>query len=101
MSITNNKVSDFPSQHQQVNEVLILCPSRRCPRCIKITAKTKLLFEEMELPANIEIITNLKHILKFHTWILPTVIINGKIASRGIYPRKEKILKLTGDGASV
>ncbi len=55
----------------------------------------------MELPANIEIITNLKHILKFRTWILPTVIINGKIASRGIYPRKEKILKLTGDGASV
>ena len=98
MTTTDNNSTSISGQHQETVRVQILCPSRRCPRCRKITVKTKLLFEEMKLPASFEIITELKQIIKFRTWILPTVIINGKVASRGIYPRKGKILRLLGTG---
>ena len=98
MTTTNNSNLPPAEQNDTVIKVQILCPSKRCPRCKKITAKTKRVFEELGLGANFEIITELKGILKFRTWILPTVVINGKIASRGIYPHKEKILRLLKSG---
>jgi len=97
MTTAKNNDPYSAEQNSEMVKVQILCPSRRCPRCKKITAKTRQIFEELNIPANFEIITDLKSILKFRTWILPTVVINGKIASRGIYPHKEKIKKIANN----
>lgn len=43
--------------------------------------------------ADIEIITEYQEFLKHQTWILPTVIINGKIAARGYMPTKDFLFK--------
>ena len=44
--------------------------------------------------AKIEIVDSMNEILKYPTWILPTLVINGKVAARGYVPSNEVIIRL-------
>lgn len=43
--------------------------------------------------ANIEIVDSIKEFVKYKTWILPTLVINGKNVARGYVPDVEVIQK--------
>lgn len=47
---------------------------------------------ENQFDAEIVIVTGLKDFLKFNTWILPSVYVNGVKVSRGYKPRTEDII---------
>ena len=44
-------------------------------------------------PWKIEKIDSLDEMMKYPTWILPTLVINGKVAARGYVPSVKMIVK--------
>jgi disulfide oxidoreductase YuzD len=52
----------------------------------------EILLKEENVEAEIIIIDQLEEWITKHTWILPTIIVNDKIVSRGYMPEKQKIL---------
>jgi hypothetical protein len=75
------------------NKIEILCPSKKCRKCTRITNSLLTLLKNENIEAEIIIIDKLEEMLEKHTWILPTIIVNDKIVARGYLPSKEKILK--------
>ncbi len=74
----------------------ILCPSKKCHKCQKLIDSVEKIISELELDAEIEIITKLERMLNFKTWILPSLFLDKKILTRGYIPKRkdvEKILK--------
>ena len=43
--------------------------------------------------ATIEIIDSMDEILTYHTWILPTLVVNKNMVARGYVPSLQQILK--------
>lgn len=76
-----------------MNHIEILSPGKNCRRSKKIIRYVETLIENHQLEAQIEVITEAKSFLNYRTWILPTVVVNGKIVSRGYRPSEKNILK--------
>ncbi len=76
-----------------MNQIEILSPGKACHRTQKIIWHLKTFIQKHELDAEIKVITENRKFLNYNTWILPTVIINGKILSRGYRPSEKNLLK--------
>ncbi len=76
-----------------MNHIEILSPGENCRRTRKIIRYVKALMDEHKVNAEIEVITETQSFLNYRTWILPTVVVNGKIVSRGYRPSEKNILK--------
>jgi len=76
-----------------VNLIKILCPGRKCGKCRKMINCVEAVANEYGININIEIIDKIDEMIKFNTWILPTLIINGNIISRGYTPDIKLIVK--------
>jgi hypothetical protein len=74
------------------NRIEVLCPGKRCPKCMRIVSFLNNFIKDNSIKADIEIVTGLSNFLKYNTWILPSVYINGKKVSRGYNPNPEDIL---------
>ena len=77
----------------KANKVEILSPSSRCWKTRKIIKYLEKFFKENDIDFSVEIITETSKFVNYDTWILPTVLINGKIVARGYKPVKTRILK--------
>ncbi len=85
-----------------MNKIIILSAKKSCNKVKKLIQKLEDFAAMNNLKAEIEIITEFEEFLKHETWILPTVIINGKIAARGYMPTKEFLFKyLKSEAAGV
>ncbi len=74
------------------NKIEILSPGQSCLKTKKIIKKIQKLISEANLDAEIIVVSDLPKILEYETWILPTVVVNGKIVARGYKPADEVIL---------
>ncbi len=74
------------------NKIEILCPSRQCPRCKKMITYLERLIAKNNWDAKIVVVTSLKELLKFNTWILPSVFVNGAKVARGYKPIAKDIV---------
>jgi hypothetical protein len=68
------------------NEIKILCPGRKCSKCQRMISRVEEAVALSGNKANIVIVDKLEELLEYHTWILPTLIINEKIVARGYVP---------------
>ena len=75
-----------------INRIEILSPGKNCWKSKKIIQSIKKTLEEEKIEAELIIISDLKKILKYRTWILPTILINGKVIARGYNPDREIII---------
>lgn len=75
------------------HEIKILCPGRKCGKCRRMIAMVENAVEVSGVDANIEIVDSIKEFVKYKTWILPTLVINGKNVARGYVPDVEVIQK--------
>ncbi len=75
-----------------INKVKILSANTYCRRTKRIVNSLDKFFKENNIEAEFTIISNLDEILKYRTWILPTIIINETIVAKGCRPSNEKIL---------
>jgi len=76
--------------------IVILSPGTACWKSRKIIRYLDDYLKVSQIHAEIKVVHKLKEILTYRTWILPTVIINGKIIARGYKPSKQKLDKVFG-----
>ena len=80
------------------NEIKIFCPKKKCGKCTRLFARVEEAIKISGQSWKIEKVDSLDEVMKYPTWILPTLVINGKIAARGYVPSVKMIVKkLTAD----
>ncbi len=75
------------------NKIEILCPRRSCPKCRKLIRFLEDQIEEHQWDAELVIVSKWSEFLKFRTWILPSVFVNGVKVSRGYQPKTKDIIE--------
>ena len=75
------------------NRIEILSPGKSCRRTQKIIRYLEYTVKKHHVDADVVVITEALSFLNYRTWILPTVVINGKILARGYRPSEKNILK--------
>lgn len=73
-------------------EIVILCPGTRCRKCRKMIQAVNETILESGLETDLKIIDQIEELVKFNTWVLPALVVNGKMIARGYTPEKAKIL---------
>ena len=76
-----------------INRIEILSPGPGCWKTKRIIRSIQSVLEKHHVNHELVIITDQDSFINYNTWILPTVIINNKVVSRGYKPMKEKVLK--------
>jgi len=76
-----------------MNKIEILSPGKGCKRTQKIIKWVKNILDTNKVEYELEIITEQKRFTNYQTWILPTLIINGKIVARGYKPMEKKLFE--------
>ena len=72
-------------------EIRVLGPG--CPRCHEVEKRTRDVLAEMDLPADLQLITDITKITEYKIFSTPGVVINGVIKSQGKIPSKAEIKK--------
>jgi hypothetical protein len=73
------------------NEIKILCPGRKCGKCRRMIARVEEALKLSGIQSEIQIVDTLEEMLQYHTWILPTLVINDNMVARGYIPSVQKI----------
>lgn len=68
------------------HDIRILCPGRKCGKCRRMIARVEEAVEVEEVDADIQIVNSFGELVKYKTWILPTLIVNNEIVARGYIP---------------
>lgn len=74
------------------NEIKILCPGRKCGKCHRLIFQVEEAVKLSPSESSIIIVDSLNEILKYPTWILPTLVINNRVFARGYVPSLQKIV---------
>ncbi len=64
-----------------------------CPRCHEVEMRTMDVLAEMNVPADVQKVTDIKKIMEYKILGTPGLVINGKVKSAGSIPSKEDIKK--------
>lgn len=72
-------------------EIRVLGPG--CPRCHEVEKRTRDVLAELDIPADLQLITDINKIVEYRIFSTPGVVINGVIKSQGKIPSKAEIKK--------
>jgi small redox-active disulfide protein 2 len=72
-------------------EIRVLGPG--CPRCHEVEKRTRDVLAELDIPADLQLITDINKIVGYRIFSTPGVVINGVIKSQGKIPSKAEIKK--------
>jgi hypothetical protein len=72
--------------------LFILCPGQKCRKCRKMVQQVDEAVLESGMEAEVQIVDKIEDLVKFNTWVLPALVINGKMIARGYVPEKSKII---------
>ncbi len=75
------------------NEIKIFCPKKKCGKCIRLVARVEEAIKISGVSWKITNVDSLDEMMKYPTWILPTLVINGRVAARGYVPSVKMIAK--------
>jgi hypothetical protein len=73
-------------------KLFILCPGSKCRKCRKMIQKVDEAVLESGMEAEVKIVDEIEELIKFNTWVLPALMINGRMVARGYVPEKSKII---------
>jgi len=73
-------------------KLFILCPGQKCRKCRKMVLQVEEAVQESGMEAEVVIVDKIDELVKFNTWVLPALVINGKMIARGYVPDKSKII---------
>jgi small redox-active disulfide protein 2 len=79
-------------------EIKVLGPG--CPRCEEVFKRTIDVLVVLNIPADVQKVTDLKMIAEFGVFATPGLVINGKVVSSGKIPSREEIEAWIRDAAS-
>lgn len=72
--------------------LFILCPGSKCRKCRKMIRMVDEAVLESGMEAEVKIVDKIEELIKFNTWVLPALMINGRMVARGYVPEKSKII---------
>ena len=73
-------------------EIFILCPGQKCRKCKRMVRQVEEAVQESGLETKVDIVDTIEELVKFNTWVLPALVINGRMIARGYVPEKSKII---------
>ena len=73
--------------------IIILCPGTKCRKCRRMVQTVQEAVEESGTEVDVKILDTIEELVKFNTWVLPALVINGKMFARGYVPEKSKIIE--------
>ena len=73
-------------------KLFILCPGSKCGKCRRMIRQVEEAVTESGLEANVNILDTIDELVKYNTWVLPALVINGRMIARGYVPEKSKII---------
>jgi len=82
-----------PFQEEASTDLDIKVLGPGCPECDRLEQVLMQLLADLQLPASIDHVRDLKEIAKYRVMGTPALMINGKVVSKGGFPPKEKIKK--------
>lgn len=74
-------------------EIFILCPGQKCRKCKKMVRQVEEAVQESGIETEVKIIDKIEDLIKYNTYVLPALVINGKMFARGYVPEKSKIIE--------
>jgi len=74
-------------------DIKLLCPPKKCGKCRRMISRLESILQEKGIEEKIQIINDTNELLRYPTWVLPTLLINNKVVARGYLPSKEVIEK--------
>ncbi|MDX9905030.1 MAG: thioredoxin family protein [Bacteroidales bacterium] len=78
---------------QMAIQIVILCPGSKCKKCRRMIRQVEEAVMESGLETEINILDKMDDLLKYNTYVLPALVINGKMLARGYVPEKSKIIE--------
>jgi len=76
------------------NTIKILAPGKNCRKVKRIIKEINEFLIANNYKADIVFVTTVKEFVNYKTWILPTIIINDVVASRGYTPLEDDLVKM-------
>ena len=73
-------------------EIFILCPGQKCRKCKRMVRQVEEAVQESGLVAQVNIVDAIEDLVRFNTWVLPALVINGRMVARGYVPEISKII---------
>ena len=73
-------------------KIVILCPGSKCKKCRRMIARVEEAVAESGLETDLKILDKLDDLLQYNTYVLPALVINGKMFARGYVPEKSRII---------
>ncbi|MGA7874825.1 MAG: thioredoxin family protein, partial [Desulfoferrobacter sp.] len=80
-----------PYEEESSGEVEIKILGPGCPQCDQLEKTIMELLTELNLPAGLEHLRDMKEIARYRTMSTPALLINGKVVAKGNVPPKDKI----------
>ncbi|MGM0573781.1 MAG: thioredoxin family protein [Bacteroidota bacterium] len=72
-------------------EIKLLCPPKKCGKCRRMIRRVESILEQMDIKEKIQIVNDPDKLLQYPTWVLPTLLINGKVVARGYLPSSDAV----------
>jgi len=89
-----------PYEEEASAEIDIKVLGPGCPQCDQLEKTLMELLSELNLPASIEHVRDLKEIARYRIMATPALLINGKVLAKGTVPAKDKIKKWLTEAAA-
>lgn len=74
-------------------QIAILCPGSKCKKCRRMIQQVNDAVASSGLEAEVKILDKIDDLLKYNTYVLPALVINGKMFARGYVPEISKIIE--------
>lgn len=89
-----------PFQEESLMEIEIKVLGAGCPQCDQLEKTIMELLSELNLPAGIEHVRDMKEIAKYRIMSTPALLINGKVLAKGTVPVRDNIKKWLTEAAA-
>ncbi len=89
-----------PYEEESSREVEIKILGPGCPQCDQLEKTIMELLTELNLPASLEHVRDMKEIARYRIMSTPALLINGKVVAKGNVPTKDKIKKWVTEAAA-
>lgn len=94
------KLMGQPFQEESSAEIEIKVLGPGCPQCDQLEKTIMELLTELNLPAAVEHVRDMKEIARLRIMSTPALLINGRVLAKGNVPARDKIKKWLAEAAA-
>ena len=89
-----------PYEEESSGEVEIKILGPGCPQCDQLEKIVMELLTQLNLPASLEHVRDMKEIARYRVMSTPALLVNGKVVAKGTVPTSDKIKKWLVEAAA-